>query len=660
MAAREANAPQKLRSDLHRLSNAVRFTTWQSGATGNSLRHLTQVLSRLPLDLADQLDEGLGSLLRGLQQTLGPPLREAVSTGDSTPLATALRQSEDALRDLSQALGELRAAEQPSGRSPVQRILVVEDEPNWREAIVGLLGALGLGDLTESAADARQAREKLAAGPEGTLALVDLGLPDGDDRDKAGSTVNLSAGLDLIAEFARKRPGMRFVVLTGASNYADAVRATLAAGVDPWDYLQKGPHWQEQLRTRVRVALAPVPPRTPLAYVFRSTARLVRVDGVEVELDRKPFIVFDYLAAAAPRWCTVGQMRTSLTSPGRHDVTPPMSKEVEEQALRGEIPFPTPYELLTEARLQDYVYELRQSLGEALRVAGRPVRPAELVQYRDDPPAYRVNARCQLVESFEDFVAESRQRSVLVVEDDPPWAEALLSSLSRLGFDVRLAATLEDACRLLAESAPDLVSLDLQIPETKGALSDEANSLTFLERLAEEAPTARVAVLTSIAWNDAVMLDLLRRGIQVADYLSKQWDEPIERLGRSLWRLSLESERGARIAGADEGLKLHRVELDPASPETFRVDGHAVRLTAGPGRVLAVLARSRNAPVDRELLMQALWPDPNDWPEDADGALNTIIRRLRSTIANAVGDSEAGKAVIRGKGGVYWLQGVVQ
>ncbi len=59
-------------------------------------------------------------------------------------------------------------------------------------------------------------------------------------------------------------------------------------------------------------------------------------------------------------------------------------------------------------------------------------------------------------------------RSALVVEDDPEVRKLVRKSLERLGFVVTEARTGKEAMDLLAKSQPELVCLDLMLPEQSG------------------------------------------------------------------------------------------------------------------------------------------------------------------------------------------------
>lgn len=66
---------------------------------------------------------------------------------------------------------------------------------------------------------------------------------------------------------------------------------------------------------------------------------------------------------------------------------------------------------------------------------------------------------------------------VLVVDDDPDVRALIELLLDRMGHDVRVAATAEDALLRSAERRPDLLLLDLSLPGLDG---DEL--LTWLDR----------------------------------------------------------------------------------------------------------------------------------------------------------------------------------
>jgi len=59
-------------------------------------------------------------------------------------------------------------------------------------------------------------------------------------------------------------------------------------------------------------------------------------------------------------------------------------------------------------------------------------------------------------------------KRILVVEDEAAIADSVAYSLKREGFDTRIAADGEAALRLTAEFKPDLILLDLMLPNLSG------------------------------------------------------------------------------------------------------------------------------------------------------------------------------------------------
>jgi DNA-binding NtrC family response regulator len=109
---------------------------------------------------------------------------------------------------------------------------------------------------------------------------------------------------------------------------------------------------------------------------------------------------------------------------------------------------------------------------------------------------------------------EREPRRVLIVEDETLFAAAVRRRLEKAGLQCAVASTLADARRQLQNLFPDVVLLDLRLPDGSG--------MQFLESLAREHQNApAVIVLTAFAEvDDAVQA--MKRG--AADYLKKPID----------------------------------------------------------------------------------------------------------------------------------------
>lgn len=68
------------------------------------------------------------------------------------------------------------------------------------------------------------------------------------------------------------------------------------------------------------------------------------------------------------------------------------------------------------------------------------------------------------------MATDTPKKTVLVVDDEPDFAALVESVLRGQGFDVRLAQDGEEALSRVREKAPDLITLDIQMPRKTGLL----------------------------------------------------------------------------------------------------------------------------------------------------------------------------------------------
>lgn len=187
---------------------------------------------------------------------------------------------------------------------------------------------------------------------------------------------------------------------------------------------------------------------------------------------------------------------------------------------------------------------------------------------------------------------ETRVRSIVIVEDDEDISDTIKYNLEREGFRVRVAATGEDALNLIFDRPPNLVLLDLNLPQMSG--------FELCRRLRAEAITARVPVLMLTA-RTAETDKVLGLNLGADDYITKPFSmrELIARVRAVLRRSeSLEVEQH----GYDDGV----LKIDPT---TFTVMSHGkeVRLTRKEFALLTELARNQGRVLTREVLLDRVW-----------------------------------------------------
>jgi two-component system response regulator RpaA len=103
----------------------------------------------------------------------------------------------------------------------------------------------------------------------------------------------------------------------------------------------------------------------------------------------------------------------------------------------------------------------------------------------------------------EEAVALAR-KSVLIIEDEPGLAEIISINLQASGYDTTLAHDGLQALHHLDRSTPDVILLDLQLPQVSGF------RLIQLLRGREETATVPVIVITALSFREAE--DVIRAG----------------------------------------------------------------------------------------------------------------------------------------------------
>ncbi|MCW2531550.1 MAG: kdpE [Blastococcus sp.] len=177
---------------------------------------------------------------------------------------------------------------------------------------------------------------------------------------------------------------------------------------------------------------------------------------------------------------------------------------------------------------------------------------------------------------------------VLVVDDDPQLSRALRITLRAAGYEVVNAADGRTALHEAAEEHPDLVILDLGLPDLDGT-----------EVLAGLRPwfTGPVLVLSArVDSHDKIAA--LDAGAD--DYVSKPFD-----MGELLARLRALLRRG--LGEADEPVvRTEHMTIDLVA-KRVTVDGAVVRLTPTEWALLSELVRAPGRLIGQRQLLQSVW-----------------------------------------------------
>jgi two-component system, OmpR family, KDP operon response regulator KdpE len=178
---------------------------------------------------------------------------------------------------------------------------------------------------------------------------------------------------------------------------------------------------------------------------------------------------------------------------------------------------------------------------------------------------------------------------VLVVDDEPPLARALSINLRARGYTVDLAADGRSALDLAARKPPEVVVLDLGLPDMDGV---------EVIRGLRGWTTVPIIVL-SARHSSQEKVQALDAGAD--DYVTKPFgmDELLARLRAAL--------RRGRPGGAGEAVvETASFTVDLAAKKVKR-DGHDVRLTPTEWHLLEVLVRSPGRLVAQKQLLREVW-----------------------------------------------------
>jgi DNA-binding response OmpR family regulator len=208
-------------------------------------------------------------------------------------------------------------------------------------------------------------------------------------------------------------------------------------------------------------------------------------------------------------------------------------------------------------------------------------------------------------------------RSVLVVDDEPGIIEIASAYLRRDGFTVRTATTGKRALDAVATQPPDLIVLDLMLPDISGE-----------EVCASLRRSTAVPILMLTA--KAAEGDRLRGlALGADDYLVKPFSprELVARVRAILRRASGSPDPPADLLVIDGG----RLEVDLAAHEA-RLTGEVIPLTATEFRLLAALSRQPRRVFSRFELLQVLQgPDVEGFERTVD----VHVMRLRKKMDEA-------------------------
>ncbi len=183
----------------------------------------------------------------------------------------------------------------------------------------------------------------------------------------------------------------------------------------------------------------------------------------------------------------------------------------------------------------------------------------------------------------------SRSQKILVVDDEPSIVDAVATALRYEGFDVRVAVTGRSALALAQEAPPDLIVLDVMLPDLDG--------LEVTRRLRADGSKVPILFLTA---RDSIDDKLAGLSIGGDDYVTKPFSlaEVVARTRAILRRTQGETD--------DRSLRFGDVVMDEDTHQVWR-SGKAVNLTATEFSLLRFFLQNPKRVLSKTQILDHVW-----------------------------------------------------
>ncbi len=205
-------------------------------------------------------------------------------------------------------------------------------------------------------------------------------------------------------------------------------------------------------------------------------------------------------------------------------------------------------------------------------------------------------------------------RHILIVDDERDLVELLMYNLQKAGYQTSAALTGRQALDSLAASIPDLVLLDVMLPEVSG--------MEVARRIRTNPATAEIPIIMLTA-KGAESDQLAGLTVGADDYIPKPFSIKVV-----LARIEAVIRRSGRPTTSGRVFALGGVQLDTDTHQAM-VDGQPVKLTLTEFRLLCALIQASGRILSRASLMQrAMGPGVTVTERTIDVHVTAIRKKL--------------------------------
>lgn len=208
----------------------------------------------------------------------------------------------------------------------------------------------------------------------------------------------------------------------------------------------------------------------------------------------------------------------------------------------------------------------------------------------------------------------TEKERIIIIEDDLVLASGLARALKTEDRNVVSCGTLREARHLLSEQTPDLLILDVNLPD--------GNGFDFLEEL-KETRTFPIILLTA---ND-METDIVA-GLEAGadDYITKPFSLAVLR-ARVNTQLRRKEKRIKKAMWKSGRYRFCFDEMEYYVYET------PVELSKNEQRLLRIFVENEGITLSREMLMDRIWTDGAEYVDE--NALSVTVKRLRDKLGAA-------------------------
>lgn len=182
----------------------------------------------------------------------------------------------------------------------------------------------------------------------------------------------------------------------------------------------------------------------------------------------------------------------------------------------------------------------------------------------------------------------STSKTILIVEDEKDLAELVALNLTRAGYLTRVAPNGRAALAAVASELPDLIILDLMMPELSGT--------EVASRIRSDPRTSLIPIIMATAKGEEID-QLVGLSVGADDYVTKPFSMKV-----LLARIEAVLRRSRQVPGVAASLPLGPIEVNLETHE-IRCEGELLKLTLTEFRLLASLVQAQGRVLSRATLM---------------------------------------------------------